>query len=170
VSSFKIYCPCYLKIYSTWRVLFRLNKWVHYCDLGEKSGNPIMTFPIKKRIQTELFIDGKLVLMGPDQKILTRAGSGQFFVARVGSGQPFMVWGWFWKISPKNVKFFNFFPLDKKNLSGSGQKVPRSKAGQPLFYFGSKVSSGRVGSGQGPSLETRNFMYTRDRSGNDRTS
>jgi len=31
-----------------------------------------------------------------------------------GSGLPFMVWVWIGKISPKNVKFFNFFPFGSK--------------------------------------------------------
>jgi len=39
------------------------------------------------------------------------------------------------------------FPLKVSIFSPSGQKVPRSKAGRPLIYYGSKVSSG-----QGPSL------------------
>jgi len=83
-----------------------------------------------------------LVVMGPGQKFLTRVGSGQFFVARVGSGQPLVR---IRKISPKNVKFFNFFPfVSKKNCFGSGRKVPRSKPGRPLICCGSKVSSGRV--------------------------
>jgi len=67
-------------------------------------------------------------------------GPGQTFLTRVGSGQPFMVWVWIWKISPNNVKFFNFLSF------GSGRKVPWLEAGWPLFYCGSKVSSGRVGS------------------------
>jgi len=75
---------------------------------------------------------------------VTRVRSGQFFVARVGLGQPFMVWVWIWKISPKSV---NFLPSGQKNLFRSGQKVPGSKAGRPLIYCGSKVSSGRAGSG-----------------------
>jgi len=76
--------------------------------------------------------------MVPGQKILTR----------VGSGQPIMVGVWIQKISPKNLKYFNFFPLRvKKNLLGLGEKVPVSNAGRPLIYCGSKVSSG-----QGPSL------------------
>jgi len=78
------------------------------------------------------------------------AGSKFFDPSRInflwlGSGQPFMVW--VWKISPKNVKFFNFYPLGQKNLFGLSQKVPGSKVDQPLIYCGSKVSSG-----QGPSL------------------
>jgi len=82
-------------------------------------------------------------------------GPGQKFLTRIGSGQPIMVWVRIWKISPKNVKFFNFFPF------GLGQKVPGSKPGRPLIYCGSKVSSGR-----GPSLppseargECRIFVY-----------
>jgi len=61
----------------------------------------------------------------------------------LGSGQPSMVW--VWKISPKNVKFFSFYPSGLKNYFRSGKKVHGSKAGQPLIYCGSKVSSGRVG-------------------------
>jgi len=55
-----------------------------------------------------------------------------------------MVWVWIWKISPKNVKLFNFFPSGQKNLFGLGHKVPGLKAGQPLIYCGSKVSSGKL--------------------------
>jgi len=71
--------------------------------------------------------------MGPGQKVLggmagrpliycgskvkLRLGQGPYLVeiapgqkhpGWVGSGKPSMVW--VWKISPKNVKFFNFFP------------------------------------------------------------
>jgi len=113
--------------------------------------------PINKQFSVDSFLDW-LVVMGPGQKFLTRVGSGQFFVALVGSGQPFMVWVRIWKISPKNVKFFNFFPSGQKNCFGSGRKVPGSKPGRPLIYCGSKVSSGRVGSGQGPSLLVRSSL------------
>jgi len=34
----------------------------------------------------------------------------------LGSGQSFMVWVRIWKISTKNVKFFNFFPFGSKKL------------------------------------------------------
>jgi len=86
--------------------------------------------------------------MGPGQIFLTQVGSGQIFVARVGSGQPSLVCVWIWKISPKTVKFFIFFALQvKKNVLGSGQKVPGSEPGWPLIYCGSKVCSGWVGSG-----------------------
>jgi len=54
-----------------------------------------------------------------------------------------MLWVWVWKISPKNVKFFNLFPFGSKKIS-SGQKVPGSKVGRPLIYCGSKVSLGQV--------------------------
>jgi len=39
---------------------------------------------------------------------------GQFLL--LGSGQFSHLWAW--KISPKNPNFFNFFPLDQKNLIG----------------------------------------------------
>jgi len=39
-----------------------------------------------------------------------------------GSGSKFMVWVWIWKISPKNVKFFNFFPLRSKKISAGWVK------------------------------------------------
>jgi len=55
---------------------------------------------------------------------------------------------WVWKISPKNV---NFFPSDKKISLGRVKKVPRSKAGWPLFTAGQKNSWVRLG--QGPSLD-----------------
>jgi len=45
------------------------------------------------------------------------------------------------------ANFSIFFPLGQKNLFGSGRKVPGSKTGLPLSYWGSKVSSGWVGSG-----------------------
>jgi len=48
------------------------------------------------------------------------------------SGQPSLVWVWVWKMSPKNPKFFNFFPF---------------VLGQKNIYWGSKVCLGRVGSG-----------------------
>jgi len=65
-----------------------------------------------------------------------------------GSGSKFFDPGWvshlwigfgFGKFNLK-IPNFQFFPLRvKKNLFGMGQKVPGSKAGQPLIYCGSKV-------------------------------
>jgi len=100
--------------------------------------------------------------MGPGPKFLNRVGSGQFFVARVGSGQPFMVWVWIWKISPKNVKFFNFFPLGQKISSVRVRKYPGRRRVGLLFTAVQKYA--RVGSGQGPFLvriinkKTRAFL------------
>jgi len=75
------------------------------------------------------------VVMGP----LTLVGSDQFLW--LGSVQQFVVLGYFGKFP---LKMSIFFLSDQKNLFGSDQKVPRSKAGRPLIYCGSKVSSGRV--------------------------
>jgi len=47
----------------------------------------------------------------------------------------------------QNYNFSVFFACDQKNLIRSGQKVPRSKTGQPLIYCASKVCTGRVRSG-----------------------
>jgi len=75
-------------------------------------------------------------------------GPGQIFLIRVRSGQPSLVW--VWKISPKNIKFFHFIPLNQKNIFGSGQKVPGQRWVSILFTAGQKYAC--VGSGQGPSL------------------
>jgi len=81
-----------------------------------------------------------VVVRGSGQKNLTQVQPGHFFVAWVGSGQPFMIWAGVWKISPKNVKFFNFFPFaSKKNILGSASYLLRVKS--------------KLESGQGPSLE-----------------
>jgi len=85
-----------------------------------------------------------LISDGSRSKIFDPGQVGSIFCGSgwVRSGQPFMVWVWIWKISPKKVKFFNFSLRVKKNLFGSGQKVPGSKVG--LIYCRIKVSSGRV--------------------------
>jgi len=74
------------------------------------------------------FLYSLLLMMGTAQKFWP------------GSVKPPLVWVWVWKISPKNPKFFNFFPFGLK-------KVPRSKTGWPLIYCRSKVCSGLVRSG-----------------------
>jgi len=86
--------------------------------------------------------------MGLGQKFLTQAGSIFCGSGRVGSGKPFLVWAWIWKISTKNINFFQKISLQV----GSKSIRSGSKAGWPLIYCWSKVSSGRVGSGRGPSL------------------
>jgi len=61
----------------------------------------------------------------------------KFFEARVGSGQPSIVW--VWKISPKNVKFFNFFGV-KKMSSGWVKKCPCQRGVGLLFTAGQKYA------------------------------
>jgi len=70
-----------------------------------------------------------MVVMGPDQKFLTR----------VGSGQPFMVWVWIWKISLKNIK-----SGQKKSLRVRS-KSTRVEGG--LAFYLLRVKS-KLGSGQ----------------------
>jgi len=72
-------------------------------------------------------------------------GPGRFFLTQIGSGQPSMVWAWIWKIFPKNINFFIFFPSGQKISSGSGQKVPGSTS------YLLRVKS-KLGLGQGQSL------------------
>jgi len=44
------------------------------------------------------------------------------------------IWVWIWKISPKNVKFFNFFPFGSKKISsGRVKKYPGQRQVGLLF-------------------------------------
>jgi len=54
------------------------------------------------------------------------------------SGQPSMVWVWIWKISPKNVKFFNFFPFRSKSTRVKGGSASY------LLRVKNKLRSGQV--------------------------
>jgi len=58
------------------------------------------------RFFLEVFKDSVTISDGSRSKIFD---PGQVNFLWLGSGQPFMVWVWIWKISPKDVKFFNFF-------------------------------------------------------------
>jgi len=88
-------------------------------------------------------------VIGAGQKFLTWVGPGQFFVAQVGSGRVNHLWfGVGFGKFPLKCLIFQIFSLRvKKNLFRLGQKAPELKAGRHLIYCGSKVSSGRVGSG-----------------------
>jgi len=67
------------------------------------------------------------VVMGPGQKCLTRVGS-----IFSGSGWVSHLWfGFeFGKFTQKMSNFLTFYPLVKKNIFGSGRKVPRLKVGR----------------------------------------
>jgi len=67
----------------------------------------------------------------------------------LGSGRVSHLWfGYrFGKFPLKMPNFSIFCPSGKKNVISLGRKVPGSGLGWPLFYCGSKVCSGRVGSG-----------------------
>jgi len=73
-------------------------------------------------------------------------GPGQKFLTRVGSGQPFMVWVWIWKISLKNVKFFNFFLSGQKKSLRVGSESTRveGRSASYLLHVKGKLGSGRV--------------------------
>jgi len=83
--------------------------------------------------------------MGQGQKIMTRVGS-----IICCSGRVSHLWfGFeFGKFPLQTSNFSIFFPSGQKKSLRAGRKVPRSKAGQLFIYFGSKVSLGKVGSGQ----------------------
>jgi len=79
------------------------------------------------------------VVSVPVKKIWS--GLGQINFLWLGFGMGWVSHLWFGSGFGKfPLKMSIFFPSGKKNLFGSGQKVPRSKAGQPLIYCGSKVS------------------------------
>jgi len=77
--------------------------------------------------------------MGLGQKFLTWVRSDQFFIALVVSA----IFGLGLENFSSNSQIFQFIAL-QKNIIGLGQKVPGSKTGWPLVYYGSKVCSGRV--------------------------
>jgi len=89
-------------------------------------------------------------------RYLTVDGSGSKFFdpVWVGSGQPSMILVLVWKISPKNVKFFNFSPSDQKKSLRVGSKSTWVKGGSAsyLLWVKSKLGLGRVSSGKFPYL------------------
>jgi len=48
---------------------------------------------------------------------------------------------WVWKISPKSINFFNFFPYGSKKSLCVWSKSTQVKGSWPLIYCGSKESS-----------------------------
>jgi len=79
--------------------------------------------------------------MGPGQKILTRVGSGQFFVARVRSGRLSHLWFGleFGKFPLKMSNFSIFFPSGQKKIaSGWVGKYPGQSQVGLLFTGGHK--------------------------------
>jgi len=60
-----------------------------------------------------------------------------------------MVWVRIWKISPKSIKFFNFFPFGSKKLLWVRSESTRVKTGSAPYLLWVKS---KLGSGQGPSL------------------
>jgi len=85
------------------------------------------------------------------------SGSKIFDPGRVGSG--WVSYLWFGlelgKFQLKTSNFSIFFPSGQKKLLRVGSKSTRVKAGSAsyLLRVKSKLGSGRVGSGQGPSLQ-----------------
>jgi len=80
--------------------------------------------------------------MGPGQKLLTRVGSifcGSCQVAILGLGLGL-------EISPKNIKFFNFFSSDKKKYLQVGSESTWVKGGSAFYLLRvkSRLGLGRV--------------------------
>jgi len=73
----------------------------------------------------------------------------------LGSGLPSLVWVCIWKISPKNVKFFNFLPFGSKKCHWVGSKRTPFRAMSASYLL--RVKS-MFGSGQGPSLHFEPFL------------
>jgi len=76
------------------------------------------------------------------KNFLTWIGSGQCFAAKDGSA----IFGLGLEISPKNHKFFYFFPLSDKKKSlwvGSKTGQPLYNEGQRFDWFGSRPISSR---------------------------
>jgi len=101
--------------------------------VGFGSGQPFIVWDRIRKISSKnvkffnfLPFGSKKIASGRVRKY---PGQSRVGLGRVGSGP----------ISTKNVKFFNFCPLAQKKSLRVG-----SKAGQPLIYCRSKISSGRV--------------------------
>jgi len=76
----------------------------------------------------------------------------------VGSGQPSLVWFWIWKISPKNTRFFNFFPSGQKKISSDRVKKYLGQTWVCLLFTASqKYAWDKLG--EGPSLHLRQQSY-----------
>jgi len=92
--------------------------------------------------QQRMLSQGNVAMVGySDGSGSKQFGPGWVNFLWLGLGQPSMVW--VWKISPRNVKCFNFFHFRSKKSLPAGSKSTRVKGG----YFKSKLRSG-----QGPSL------------------
>jgi len=83
-------------------------------------------------LETFLRIIGLGVVMGPGQNFLTQVGS--IFVTRVRLGQPSIVLVLVWKISPKNITFFNFQSSGQKKYLPVGSKSPRDERWVGLLF------------------------------------
>jgi len=90
-------------------------------------------------------------------------GSGWVNFLWLGLGQPFMVVAWIWKISPKNVHFFNFFPFGSKKSLLVWSKSAQVKGGLASYLLSVKS---KLGSVQSPSL----VMIVNANQGNTKTN
>jgi len=103
------------------------DKTIHlFLDEWRTNANSVQTLGLCR--SSGQVIHWQLLVMGLGSKLFDPSQVESSFcgAGRVGSGKPFMVWVWVKKISPKNVKFFNFF------LFGLAQRQ-----GGLLFYCGS---------------------------------
>jgi len=121
-------------------------------QLGSKIFDPDSSLfnrdKLYQRCANALFLSISIKQQSNDgTKINSPESSDGFWSKILDLGQVSHLWfGFeFRKFLLKMSNFSIFFPSDQKNLFGSSQKVPGSKAGWPLIYCGLKVSLGWVG-------------------------
>jgi len=87
-----------------------------------------------------------LTSVGSGLKFFDPSLAGSTFLLRLGLSSLILVW----KISPKNTKFFKFFPSDQKKSLWAGSKSTQVIDRSTPFLL--RIKS-MLGLGQGPSLE-----------------
>jgi len=93
-------------------------RWKHFlddtqrCQLTVMAAKSLRLYLTRNNMFIPLYLKIKTALNNSIILFHWSDGSGSkiFDLGQVRSDKPSMVWVWIWKISPKNVKFFNLFP------------------------------------------------------------